>query len=381
MEELLHGPGADCLAGEKDDLSRYLAKAAESRIPLAVSFELTRRCSFRCVHCYLGDQSAIHTHQDQELDTEAVLRLLNELAEAGTLFLTLTGGDPMLRPDFVKIYEHAVCIGLLVSVYCNGSLVTDAILESFARYPPRIVEVTIYGATEETFEAISQKPGSFAACMEGIAGFRRTGARLRLKTVVMTLNHEELPVLRQMADDMGLQFRHDCSIIPALANADNGARSNIRESEKGDLKAPLRFRLSPELSAEADFSSKKVKAKLEQGLARKTPVSGQAGALHHCGAGRSSCHITPYGRVQSCIISLLPYADITGKVYFQDAWDTVSGQFSGQKAQDHFLCIGCRDKTICTGCPSAFLLETGSTQEPASFYCKYAACRKKQALI
>lgn len=375
MEEQLQ---ESCTGAETDDLARYLAKAAATRTPLSVSFELTRRCNFRCVHCYLGDQESIHHHRHRELDTDTVLDLLDEMVEAGTLFLTLTGGDPMLRPDFIRIYEHAVCIGLLVSVYCNGSLVTDEITATFSKYPPRIIEVTLYGATHETFESITQRPGSFAACMKGIARLRKAKVRLRLKTMVMTLNYEELSVIRKTAEDMGLQFRHDCSIIPALPNADNNGCTNIRDAGKNGLKETLRFRLGPEQAVAADLGVAKVKEKLQQLSAQESAAVEPSKKLYHCGAGRSSYHITPYGRMQPCIITLLPSVDlVAGRQEISDSWSTLCRLFAEQDAQTDFPCNSCDDSRLCTGCPSDFVLETGFSEKIPSFYCKYAACRRE----
>ncbi|MGB5684187.1 MAG: radical SAM protein [Candidatus Electrothrix sp.] len=376
-------PIIDCLGTESDDLNRYLAKAAATQTPLAASFELTHRCNFRCVHCYLGDQQSIHRYRDQELDTGTILRLLEEMAEAGTLFLTLTGGDPMLRPDFIRIYEHAVSIGLLVSVYCNGTLITDEIISSFARYPPRIVEVTLYGATAEIFERITQKSGSFTACMEGISRLRRAEIRLRLKTIVMTLNYEELPAMRKTAEDMGLQFRHDCSIIPALPNEDNGGYSNRdrdRDAGGNDLQKTLLFRLGPEQAAAVDIETSKVKGKLRELAAQETTPVEPSKKLHHCGAARSSYHITPYGSMQPCIITLRPSVNlVAGPQGILDSWKTLCGLFTEQEASMDFICNSCSDKKICTGCPIGFSLETGNPEEIPSFYCKYAACRRKES--
>ncbi|MCI5151469.1 MAG: radical SAM protein, partial [Candidatus Electrothrix sp. MAN1_4] len=294
-----------CLGRENDDLNRYLARAEKARIPLAVSFELTHRCSFRCVHCYLGDQFAIRTHQAQELKTEEVIGLLDELVEAGTLFLTLTGGDPMLRPDFIRIYEHAVRSGLLVSVYCNGSLITEKIAASFTTYPPRIVEITLYGATQKTFETITQKPGSYTACIKGISLLRQAGIRLRLKTMAITLNYNELPAMRSMAKEMDLQFRHDCSIIPALPHEDNKGRTNISDADaKGNsLKETLQFRLSPEQAVAIDLDVDRVEKKLRELMTQEAIAVEPSKKMYHCGAGRTSYHITPYGRIQTCIIT------------------------------------------------------------------------------
>ncbi len=374
-------PLKDCLGTENDDLTRYLAKAATTKTPLSASFELTRRCSFFCVHCYLGSQEAIRQHQYRELKTDAIIGLLEEMVDAGTLFLTLTGGDPMLRPDFIRIYEHAVRIGLLVSVYCNGSLITETIAASFKKYPPRIVEITLYGATQKTFETITQKPGSYTACIKGISLLRQAGVRLRLKTMAITLNYQELPAMRSMAKEKGLQFRHDCSIIPALPNEDNSGCTNIRDGGQNGLKETLRFRLDPEQAVAADLSADRVKEKLRELAIQEAAPAELSKKLYHCGAGRSSYHITPYGRMQPCIITLRPSVDLVAGVQsFLERWNLLHGKFTQQKAGADFPCNSCEDKRLCTGCPSGFVLETGSPENVPSFYCNYTECRINENL-
>jgi radical SAM protein with 4Fe4S-binding SPASM domain len=363
----------DCLTGEQSDINRYLAKAAQSRVPLSVSFELTRRCSFRCVHCYLGDQKSIRAHQSQELDTGTVSRLIDEMAAAGVLFLTLTGGDPMLRPDFIDIYRHAVRSGLLVTVFCNGSLITDEIVSTFVEYPPRAVEITLYGASQEIFETVTQTPGSYAACMRGVEKLRQAKVRLRLKTMALTLNRVELPQLWHKAEEMGVQFRHDCSIIPALPNGDNGGRSNIGDS----LQDTLRFRLLPEQAADADFSIAQVRERLLERIAKAASVE-PSNKLYRCGAARSSCHVTPYGVMQPCLITLHPAIDLQDSGQsFETAWKNINRTFPEQEYQEGFPCNDCEDRNVCTGCPSNFAAETGDAQQVPEFYCQYAISRKK----
>jgi radical SAM protein with 4Fe4S-binding SPASM domain len=356
MEQASGEKLSECQCGDSNDIARYLAKAAVACVPLAVSFELTRRCSFRCVHCYLGAQEYIRKQRQQELDTAEVIRLIDALAASGVLFLTITGGDPMLRSDFLEIYRHAVRSGLLVTVFCNGSLVTDEVVSTFVEYPPRVVEVTLYGASQETFEAVTQTVGSFSACMRGVDRLRQGKVRLRLKTMVLTVNQADLTTLWQQAEDMGVQFRHDCSIIPALSNDDNGNRSNVGDS----LRDTLRFRLPPELAAAADMSIAKVREKLQEWVCMAAPAESST-KLYRCGAGKSSCHITPYGKMQPCLITLQPSIDITGgKEGFQAAWQNISGLIPEMEAGDDFPCNRCENRSLCTGCPSNFAAETGN---------------------
>lgn len=369
-----------CSGFESNDQARYLALAAERRVPLSATFELTHRCNFSCVHCYLGDQQEIRKHRQSELDTSTILNLLDEMVASGTLFLTLTGGEPMLRTDFVTIYTHAVCNGLLVSVYCNGSMVTDEIIDVFVRYPPRIVEITLYGATRKTFEAITQRPNSFTACMDGIEKMRRAGVRLRLKTMVMSLNCDELSSMWNMAEDMKVSFRHDCSIIPVLPNEDNGDSTNIKTTGKNSRKDVLRFRLTPDQAAEADLSQYKVREALRKTAGLDIPFGEPSSCkLFTCGASRASYHLTPYGRMQPCVITpQMSVNIIENNLGLLGGFRKVYEKFATLSATADFLCTTCRDKKFCTGCPAGFVLETDKAETAAFFYCQYAECRRQR---
>ena len=117
-------------------IRRFRERSMRSRVPLQGMLELTSRCNLRCVHCYLGSQEEQHAQRDRELTTERVCRLLDEIAAAGCLYLTITGGDPMMRRDFCDVYTHAKKLGLLVTVFCDAILVTERILDLFKDLPP-----------------------------------------------------------------------------------------------------------------------------------------------------------------------------------------------------------------------------------------------------
>ena len=143
-----------------DWVARFQSRTMTERVPLRGMLELTSRCNLKCVHCYLGDQEQYRAQAASEMTTDEVKALIDELVEAGTLFLTITGGDPMMRKDFVDVYRYAAQQGLLVTVYCDAILVTDKVLAAFAEYPPRQVEVSVYGATPAVYESVTRVPGS-----------------------------------------------------------------------------------------------------------------------------------------------------------------------------------------------------------------------------
>jgi MoaA/NifB/PqqE/SkfB family radical SAM enzyme len=310
------------LDSESDDevFDESTRRAVQQRVPLDANIELAHRCNLPCVHCYLGDQKAIRQHRCDAQSTAAFKALLDEMADAGTLNLTFTGGDLMVRKDFCTLYEYAVHKGFLSTVFCDGALITTAVREVFARYRPRKVEVSVYGATRETYEGITQVSGSHARCMEGIAWLAQAGIAFMLKTVLMQQNRHELEQLRVLAANYDVPFYFDTAIFACLPHGDNAARANKMLNKKTTLSdipvriasglqttqdglhAPLAHRVDPQSSAAAHLSDpRQVEEMVDLYLrTRGMPASDQ---LYRCSAGQSTAHVDPYGNVQPCTIS------------------------------------------------------------------------------
>src|SRR5687768_13165446 len=114
------------------------------RIPIEGTVETTFRCNLRCAHCYVNEAVGDFATRDRELSLERLKELIDEIVAAGTLFVLFTGGEILVRPDFPELYEYAVKKGLLVTVFTNGTLVTDRIADLFAEYRPDTIEISLY---------------------------------------------------------------------------------------------------------------------------------------------------------------------------------------------------------------------------------------------
>ena len=138
------------------------------RAPMQVSIEVTRRCPLECQHCYnnlpMGDQAA----RSREMTTEEHFKMLDELVEMGCFWLIYTGGEIFARKDFLDIYTYAKKKGFLITLFTNGTLITEKIADYLVEWPPFAIEITLYGRTRETYEALTQIPGSYDRCLRGI---------------------------------------------------------------------------------------------------------------------------------------------------------------------------------------------------------------------
>jgi len=128
---------------------RIFSSLSRGRFPWSCQWELTCRCNLRCVMCYTDCFNRPDKIQD-ELPTNEIIRIMDELAEAGCLELCLTGGEPLARQDFFEIYAHAKQKGFLVTIFTNGTLITDVIADRLAALPPHRIEISFHGLTDSS---------------------------------------------------------------------------------------------------------------------------------------------------------------------------------------------------------------------------------------
>ena len=177
--------------------------------PRNAFIELTKHCNLACVHCYVVD----NTHRN-ELSTDEVKRLLDDLAREGFLFLTLTGGEVLLRRDFFELAWHAKRLRFAVTVFTNGTLVTDEIADQFAELSPYLFEISLHGATPETCDAATAVDGSYAQILAGVRRLRARGLPVRLKANVLDINTGDVHRVARLAKELGVSF--SSSIRPSF---------------------------------------------------------------------------------------------------------------------------------------------------------------------
>lgn len=326
-------------------------------MPLCGSMELTHRCNMKCVHCYLGEQSIHWSASEGELKTEQALSIIDEVVEAGCLFFLITGGEPLLRKDFPEIYRHARSRGLLVTVFTNGTLISDSILDLFGDLPPQTVEISLYGASSETYETITRTKGSFGRCLAGIEGLLKRNINVRLKTILMTLNSHEFFEIKKMAVDYGVKFRFDASITPCL----DGNRS------------PLMFRVPPEVSVDNEFSDKNMIQSWRDYLEKYRDYT-DPDTLFNCNAGIISFHIDPYGNLKPCLMTKEPsYYLPSGN--FSAGWRDVMPRIREIKVGIDYLCNRCERRDLCNFCPVGFKLENGGIDMHSEYHCAVSRLR------
>lgn len=341
----------------KEYMQRLRMKVTKERIPLTGSVDLTHQCNLRCVHCYLGGKEDHWKHGQKELSTGQWISIIDEITEAGCLYLLMTGGEPLIRKDFAEIYSRARTNGLLVTVFTNGTLITDRVLELFEDLPPHIVEISLYGATAATYEKVTRVKGSYEKCLRGIERLVEIKANLKLKTILMTYNRHEFHAIEDMARDRGVTFRFDPAIFPCF---------------NGD-KTPTRLRVSPQEAIEKEFANEARSRQWKDYFERVQGVPASK-TLYDCGAGLMSFHIDPYGTLKPCLMVNSPRVDVSDGG-FLTGWDEVIPGIKEKEVGSDFPCRQCEKRTLCGFCPAFFELENGSENIRSEYLCAIGESR------
>jgi len=342
----------------------FQRRVSGERIPSSGTIEVTRRCPLSCVHCYnnlsIGDQEG----RNKELTYEEHCKILDEITDAGCLWLLFTGGEIFVRKDFLDIYTYAKRKGLLITLFTNGVLITPEIADYLVEWRPFAIEISLYGRTRETYECVTGVPGSYDRCTKGIHLLIKRGLPLKLKTMAITTNKHELWEMKRLAEEeLGLEFKFDPMINPC-----------IDCSQK-----PLSVRLTPQEVIELDLKDPKRVTEWKRFTEKfNGPVytPGHSDGLYHCSAGFNTFAIDPRGMLNACILSNEDSYDLR-KGSFKEGWDNGIFHLRHKKISRETKCTHCEIKAMCGMCPANAELESKDPEEPVDFLCQVAHLRAK----
>lgn len=335
----------------------FFDKAISERIPVGGGLELTYRCNLHCLHCY----SLCKNKYSREMSYVEICKIIDQLADAGTLYLFITGGEPLIRNDFPKIYKYIKKKGILVTIFTNGTLLSEDIAEIFSHYPPFRVEITMYGATQKTYETTTGVKGSFNRCMNGIEILLKHNIHLSLKTVVMRYNKHEVEELKSFAYKLGVGFRYSSLIFPRLDSS----------LDTYDM------RLSPEEIVKYDIEDSTRKQAWIKLLSENSP-SLDCGFLYLCGAALTIFHIDAEGNLCACVRERkYRYNLLSGA--FQDGWyNCLYNNIRMRKASTNYKCNKCKYLIVCDQCPPIFESENGNPEKHSEYICQIAHLRAQE---
>lgn len=329
--------------------------AVQKQVPLVVHFDLTYRCNLRCVHCYLSGG-----RKQSECAFEEIKDILEQLAEVGTLYLTLSGGEIFLRKDLPEIVREARRLHFAVRLLTSGTLIDDGVIDEIAEWCPELIALSVYDLDPAIHDGITKKHGSLIKTLSVIAALRERNVPIKISSVLMQSNIGGYRRLYNFVKEIGAQFQVDYRITPKT----NGSQ------------IPLQYHITDQQARQVLSDPVFLREyELREYEAAPDPVQGYSGVFNKipCGAGHMSCYISPYGVVTPCVQVSVECSSLREKT-FSEIWNNSPElkAFRTIRFSDMPKCAKCELFAYCRPCLGLNLVETGNLFTPPPRVCKEA---------
>lgn len=346
-------------------------KMKKSRKVFSFDLEITARCNNECRHCYICLSAGDRLAREQEISPEEISRIADEAIALGAVWVLITGGEPLLREDFEEIYLLLKKKGLLVSVFTNATLISKKHVDLFLKYPPRDIEVSVYGATKETYEKVTCRPGSFEAFKRGISLLLDNRVKIRLKAMALRSNVFELDDISEFCRERTKDYYRFDPLLHMRFDGDDSRNAGI-----------IAERLTPEEIVEIEQADENRSGAMKENCDKLINLDYcHTGCDHlfHCGAGNGSFSVSYDGKFRLCSSLWAPETtwDLqTGTL--REAWEEWVPKVRDLRSKNpEFLekCRKCPIINLCLWCPAHAYLETGKMDEYVDYFCNVAHAR------
>ncbi len=330
---------------------------------IKAQMEVTYRCNLHCKHCYTDPYNS-PAHFPKELSFSEITRILDEMAAYGILWLNFTGGEVFARKDFLDIYDYAYGKGFILTIYTNGTVFTEPILERLKKNPPFYIDISCHSVNEAAFDDFTQVKGSFQKFLQGLALLKSSGLPFRMKTKAMNWNQYEIPAIRKFTESLGLSFGFTTSLSPRL----NGDASSL------DL------RLSPEAIRELETRQDIWETDSESCIEKSGVLSDNVpNKLYRCLCATNHIHISAWGELGTCVFEY--ESRVSLKLHsLPHAIEKVFTKVRALEYQAGSPCGTCRIFSFCDKTPTQLRWETGDRESPSPYHCDTAFGRARRFL-
>lgn len=344
---------------------RLVIKATEKRIPLSGTFELSPICNMSCEMCYARlDRSKVEAMGGLQ-PKERWLGTADELKEAGCVFLLLTGGEPLLYPDFQQVYLGLQERGFFLTVNTNGTLIDQEWADFFAKHPPRRINITLYGADADGYEELCHYKAGYEKTVHGIRMLRENSVPVKMNVSLTAKNRKYFERFYEIADSLGVPVEVDSYMFPMCRNKD---------------KFDDAIRLSPEECA--DYHLRAMQHEMpgaQRDFLRDAGMIWQGARFPghdriSCRAGRSSFWIDWRGFLSPCFALQEEKLNIW-EMHFAAAWEQLLARTSAVRLSER--CCSCRWQRVCLSCAGRAACETGSPDGTPEYLCQFMDAIKK----
>lgn len=324
------------------NIKRYVfRKAAQKHIPASGTFELTSRCNLNCEMCYIRMSAAEEAVFGQELTAGEWLSLGKQAVDAGMVYLLITGGEPLLREDFTDIYTSMAKMGVIMSLNTNATLVSENVVKCFVEHPPERINVTLYGASADTYEKVCGNAAGYRAAFQGVRMLKDSGLPVCINTTFTRNNATDMEDIVAFAKKNNIPIRMTSYLFPPVrCGRKENSTCVLTPEEHGKLGAAFD-------SITMDSNRRQRRAEILANISADAVAQPQESRAAKCMAGRSAFWITWDGHMLPC--GMLPHLGTSlRKANFTQIWTDFEQTIKAQMLPEK--CSSCAKKILCPVC-------------------------------
>ncbi len=337
-------------------------------VPISASFELTPLCNFNCKMCYVHLTKEQMEQEGAVLSTEQWLHIMKQAVEAGMLYADLTGGECLTHPGFKQLYLYLQSQGVKVAVLTNGALITEEMADFFAEHPPELVQMTVYGSSEDDYQRVTGHQAFRNVCA-AIERLKKRKIRLRLTVTPSRYTQKDIHAL--------LTFLREQKVAYGIGGVSIPAREDTGRVF-GDFAPESELYVQIDLDEDAyHASSTKQNETAPSKAIERIPRNYKPISPVPCSSGQSTCHINWKGEMQPCI----SFHTVTCSVFnkgFAGAWTEIKQVMAAYKPPEQ--CKDCKLSPFCHTCAAekTYGVLNGEVNQAV---CQRCACQVEAGIL
>lgn len=339
-----------------------LCRASAAQRPITGTLELLPICNMNCDMCYIRLSRTEMEKKGRMRTADEWISMGEEMERAGVLFLLLTGGEPLLFPDFRRLYLSLRERGIILTVNTNGTLIDADWAAFFGENKPRRINITLYGADDRAYETLCHYPGGFEKTVQGIRLLKERGVDVKINGSVTKSNRNDMEKIYSIGRELGAPVHMDTYMLPGI--------------HERKLPFEAQSRLEPEEAAAAEMemlrnemNPEDLRMYVQQMLLQIKKEGNVYSEGITCMAGNCSFAVNWQGEMRPCVTLEEPSVPVfeTG---FESAWQQISEKVKAYRVNEK--CRQCRLRPVCKTCVASARLETGEYDGLPEYLCRYA---------
>lgn len=342
---------------------RLYEKAGKMHTPINAVFELLPLCNMSCDMCYVrlskDEMKAIGALQS----VDKWLKLAEQMQKAGTLFIMLSGGEPLLYPEFKRLYVELKKMGFVVTVNTNGTLIDEKWAKFFAKYPPRRMNVTLYGADQSTYKKLCHFEEGYEKAVQGIRLLRENNIDVKINGSYVVDNRDDIQKIIAFAKEVGAFVNIDTYMYPAVREQNRAYKQEVRVSPYQAACGRIEY-----LKAVNDEETYKEILREFVRITKETTNATVTESKINCQASKTSFAIDWQGYMRPCVMLKTPLFPVF-EMDFMEAWDKLKEELEKMCVNDK--CAQCKYRRVCIVCPAKVYWETKSMNKTPEYVCAY----------